>query len=94
MILLESQHGENASGNIFYLAKELCRPEYDRFTVYFVMRNKKADATEKMFRQKGMECEICDIRELVYENGRLKTPTGMEIDAIYRRAVTSDIVKH
>lgn len=55
VILLESQHGENASGNIFYLAKELCRPEYDRFTVYFVMRNKKAEATEKMFRQKGME---------------------------------------
>lgn len=46
------------------------------------------------FRAKGMPCEICDIRELIYENGKLKTPTGMEIDAIYRRAVTSDIVKH
>lgn len=46
------------------------------------------------FRNKGMECEICDIRELVYEDGKLKTTTGMEIDAIYRRAVTSDIVKH
>lgn len=46
------------------------------------------------FRQKEMECEICDIRELVYENGKLRTPKGMEIDAIYRRAVTSDIVKH
>ena len=46
------------------------------------------------FKAKGMNCEICDIRELIYENGRLKTPTGMEVDAIYRRAVTSDIVKH
>ena len=46
------------------------------------------------FKARGMQCEICDIRELVYENGTLRTPTGMKVDAIYRRAVTSDIVKH
>lgn len=59
------------------------------------------NATENEFRifrehfiQKGMECEICDIRSLTYEEGCLKTPDGMIVDAIYRRAVTSDIMKH
>ncbi len=44
------------------------------------------------FIKAGYNCELCDIRELKYENGLLFTPTGMIIDAIYRRAVTCDIM--
>ena len=40
----------------------------------------------------GVQAEICDIREIQYKNNCLLTPTGDKIDAIYRRAVTSDIM--
>ncbi|MDR0220238.1 MAG: hypothetical protein LBI54_02400 [Lachnospiraceae bacterium] len=49
---------------------------------------------KETFIRHGMETEICDIRALTYEDGKLKTPNGMAIDAIYRRAVTADIMKH
>ena len=46
------------------------------------------------FQRAGYDCEICDIRELKFEDGRLISPTGHVIDAIYRRAVTTDIMEH
>jgi glutathionylspermidine synthase len=46
------------------------------------------------FQQAGVNCEVCDIRELTYEDGILYSKTGHRIDAIYRRAVTSDIMSH
>ncbi len=45
------------------------------------------------FQRQFVTCEICDIRDLKYENGKLISPTNKGIDAIYRRAVTSDILK-
>lgn len=45
------------------------------------------------FQKAGVNCEICDIREFRYENGELISKRGHRIDAIYRRAVTSDIMK-
>ena len=44
------------------------------------------------FINQGMDCEICDIRELTYDGDTLRSKSGMAIDAIYRRAVTSDIM--
>ena len=44
------------------------------------------------FRSHGLNCEICDIRDLKYDDGALISPSGMKIDAIYRRAVTCDIM--
>ena len=52
--------------------------EFERFKESFISR--------------GMQTEICDVRELSYTNGRLRTPSGMEVDAVYRRAVTADIM--
>ncbi len=46
------------------------------------------------FQKAGYNCEICDIRELQFENGRLLSPSGHGIDAVYRRAVTTDIMEH
>lgn len=46
------------------------------------------------FEKRGVSCEICEIRDLEYRDHRLYTPKGMEVDAIYRRAVTSDIMAH
>ncbi|MCD7826428.1 MAG: glutathionylspermidine synthase family protein [Clostridiaceae bacterium] len=45
------------------------------------------------FQAKGMLCAVCDIRDVSYRDGKLFTPQGMQIDAVYRRAVTSDIMK-
>ncbi|MDD7403644.1 MAG: hypothetical protein SO170_09155 [Butyribacter sp.] len=47
----------------------------------------------RRFQKAGMLCEVCDIQELEYRDGVLYSPDGMRIDAIYRRAVTSDIMK-
>ncbi len=45
-ILLESQHGKEVSGNIFYLLKELrTNPEYAHYTVYLTCQ---VDAKEKI----------------------------------------------
>ena len=44
------------------------------------------------FIKNGIEAEICDIRDLTYDGTVLKTKSEMVIDAIYRRAVTSDIM--
>jgi len=48
----------------------------------------------KAFEKKGISVEICEIRDLTYEDGVLMSPAGKGIDAIYRRAVTSDIMKY
>lgn len=49
---------------------------------------------KERFEAKGIRAEICEIRELTYRDNKLYSKEGMEIDAIYRRAVTSDIMKH
>ena len=48
----------------------------------------------RRFQKKGYNCEICDVRELVYKDGVLYSPSGNKIDAIYRRAVTADIMNN
>lgn len=49
---------------------------------------------KECFEAKGIQAQICEIRNLRYENGVLYSEEGMPIHAIYRRAVTSDIMKH
>lgn len=48
----------------------------------------------RRFQKAGVNCEICDIRKLRYENGVLYSAQGNRIDAVYRRAVTADIMDH
>mgnify|MGYP002626904978 CR=1 FL=1 len=48
----------------------------------------------RRFQRHGVHCEICDIRELTYQDGALYSRRGHRIDAIYRRAVTADIMEH
>ncbi|MDO4803701.1 MAG: hypothetical protein Q4A32_02655 [Lachnospiraceae bacterium] len=48
----------------------------------------------RRFQDVGVNCEICDIRSLRYQNGVLYSSKGNRIDAIYRRAVTADIMDH
>lgn len=46
----------------------------------------------KAFERKGFTAEVCEIRELTYDGKHLYTKSGRQIDVIYRRAVTSDIL--
>lgn len=48
---------------------------------------------KKAFIKAGIDTDICDIREFSYTDGTLKTPDGKAVDAIYRRAVTRDIME-
>lgn len=48
---------------------------------------------KKAFENTGLECEICEITDLKYEGGKLISPAGRKIDAVYRRAVTCDIMR-
>ncbi len=52
----------------------------------------------EVFRQRftaaGCGCEVCDVRALRYDGKALTGPAGQRIDAVYRRAVTSDVLAH
>ncbi len=48
----------------------------------------------RRFQEAGVNCEICDIRKLQYKDGVLYSEAGNRVDAIYRRAVTADIMSH
>lgn len=56
--------------------------------------NEEFKIFSQSFEKFGMTAEICEIRELKFQQGRLISPSGKKIDAIYRRAVTSDIMRH
>jgi len=46
------------------------------------------------FERAGYEAEICEIRGLKFDGEQLYSETGRVINAVYRRAVTSDIFEH
>ena len=48
----------------------------------------------RRFQKRGVNSEICDIRELRYENGKLLSKKGHVIDAVCRRSVTADVIDH
>lgn len=56
--------------------------------------SREFEAFKKAFEDAGYECEICEITELKYENNKLISPSGRQINAVYRRAVTCDIMRN
>lgn len=46
------------------------------------------------FEKAGYTSEVCEIRDLVCREDGLYSPSGKKLDAIYRRAVTSDIMEN
>ena len=47
----------------------------------------------RRFQKAGYNCEISDIRSLRFQDGVLYSETGNRIDAVYRRAVTADVME-
>jgi glutathionylspermidine synthase len=56
--------------------------------------NSEFEVFKEYFEKAGYYTEICDIRDFKYENGKLISPSGKIIDAVYRRAVTVDIMNN
>ncbi len=48
----------------------------------------------RRFQRRGLNCEICDIREFDFKDGVLYSASAHKVDAIYRRAVTIDVMEH
>lgn len=61
-----------------FLEKGCSMEEFERFA--------------QAFRKAGATSEVAELRDLVYREGALFSPTGKKIDAIYRRAVTCDVM--
>ena len=73
------------------------RPEPRFAIVDFLEKASSLDEFELYranFEAKGVPCVIADIRELQFDGEVLRDKDGGEIHAVYRRAVTSDILDH
>lgn len=46
-----------------------------------------------IFAELGYECVVCDVRDLTFDGETLRTPDGLAINAIWRRAVTNDVIE-
>lgn len=46
------------------------------------------------FKERGYECVVCDVRDLRFDGTVLRTKDGLEINAIWRRSVTNDVIDH
>lgn len=52
-------------------------------------------AFARAFENRGLVCEVCDIRDLKDDGQKLcSAKTGTRFDAVYRRAVTQDVMSH
>ncbi|WP_075876722.1 CDP-glycerol glycerophosphotransferase family protein [Merdibacter massiliensis] len=54
-ILLDSQHGEDLDGNMFYLLKELQKPIYNKYRVYVSVSAKRIEEFEKKIKFYNIE---------------------------------------
>ena len=73
------------------------RIEKPNIAIADILENATTRELEKFarhFQAAGYNCEICDIRQMRYEGGILYSRSGNRIDAIYRRAVTGDVMAH
>ena len=47
-----------------------------------------------LFRSHGAQCVVADVRELRFDGEVLRDKNGQQIDAIWRRCVTNDVIDH
>ncbi len=79
-----------------YASKKPGSPEVPNVAIVDYMEHATSNEFlefQKAFERAGVKCEVIDIRKLIFKGDALYTPEGLRIDAIYRRAVTSDIEK-
>lgn len=47
-----------------------------------------------LFRQRGYECAVVDVRDLTFDGKVLRDSEGKPVNAIWRRCVTNDVIDH
>lgn len=47
-----------------------------------------------LFKQRGVACTVVDVRDLHFDGNVLTDPEGGQIDAVWRRCVTNDVIAH
>ena len=48
----------------------------------------------ELFRKRGVDCTVCDVRDLAFDGETLRDENGEQINAIWRRCVTNDVIEH
>mgnify|MGYP001852353396 FL=1 len=48
----------------------------------------------ELFRERGAECVVADVRDLSFDGETLRDGEGERIDAVWRRCVTNDVIDH
>ena len=48
----------------------------------------------ELFRERGAECVVADVRDLSFDGEALRDGEGGRIDAVWRRCVTNDVIDH
>ena len=48
----------------------------------------------ELFRKRGVECIVADVRDLTFDGKVLRDPEGACVDAVWRRCVTNDVIDH
>lgn len=73
------------------------RKEYPNVAIVDFLENatlRDLEEFARRFQKAGVNCEVCEIRSLEYRDGVLYSAAGNRIDAVYRRAVTADVMDH
>lgn len=65
-ILLDSQHGEDLNGNMFYLLKELQKTQYDDYEIYVTVSKKRLEE----FNKKLKFYEMAHVKLLIKESNQ------------------------
>ncbi|HIW75388.1 MULTISPECIES: carboxylate--amine ligase [Gordonibacter] len=48
----------------------------------------------ELFRKRGVECIVADVRDLTFDGEVLRDPEGARVDTVWRRCVTNDVIDH
>ncbi|MEG0070357.1 MAG: carboxylate--amine ligase [Raoultibacter sp.] len=73
------------------------RVEKPRIAICDFLENAVVDEFKifcNLFAERNIECIICDVRDLRFDGKTLRSADGLEINAIWRRSVTNDIIDH
>lgn len=73
------------------------RVEHPRIAICDYLENATLSEFEvfaRTFAERGVDCAICDVRDLAFDGTVLRDGDGERIDAVWRRCVTNDVLEH
>lgn len=73
------------------------RVENPRFAICDYLENGVVDEFyiyADLFRERGVDCVVVDVRDLHFDGDVLRDAEGGQVDAVWRRCVTNDVIDH